>query len=64
MPDKTYVLHSGCVFYTMRWVEEVVAEVVAEMLVAVPLRNQLYEPTTDGRPDEDAHKNCVAATEA
>jgi hypothetical protein len=31
------------------------------MLVAVPLRNQLAEPTTDKRPDEGAHKNCVAA---
>jgi hypothetical protein len=31
------------------------------MLVAVPLRNQLAEPTTDHRADENAHKNCVAA---
>jgi hypothetical protein len=31
------------------------------MLLAVPLRNQLAEPTTDHRPDENAHKNCVAA---
>jgi hypothetical protein len=31
------------------------------MLVAVPLRNQLAEPTADKRVDENAHKNCVAA---
>jgi hypothetical protein len=35
-------------------------EVVA-VLVQIPLRNQLNEPTVDKRLDEDAHKNCVAA---
>jgi hypothetical protein len=37
------------------------SEEVDEMLVAVPLRNQLNEVTTDKRIDENAHKNCVAA---
>jgi hypothetical protein len=32
------------------------------MLVAVPLRDQLNEPTFDGGPDENARANCVPAS--
>jgi hypothetical protein len=32
------------------------------MLVAVPLRDQLDEKTTDGAPDENARANCVPAS--
>lgn len=34
------------------------------MLVNAPLRNQLNEPTTDGRPDENARSNCAQAAAA
>lgn len=32
------------------------------MLINVPLRDQLDEETTDGRPDENARANCVPAS--
>lgn len=32
------------------------------MLINVPLRDQLDEKTTDGRPDENARANCVPAS--